>query len=114
MPEMVTNARPSPPIAAPIFAALGDVTRLELVMRMSDLQPRSIVQLTKGLKQTRQSITKHLSVLERAGVVVSQRQGRENRYSLEPEGIQTAQHFLGRASAQWDDAILRLKAFVEE
>lgn len=102
------------PDAVPVFAALGDATRLELVLRMSDLQPHSIARLTQGLTQTRQSISKHLSVLERAGLVVSQREGRENRYSLEPAGLEPAKQFLQRASAQWDDAILRLKAFVEE
>ena len=100
--------------AAPVFAALGDATRLELVVRMSDLEPRSITQLTLGLSQSRQSISKHLTVLERAGVVVSRRQGRENRYSLDPDGMAPARHFLERASAQWDDAVQRLKAFVEE
>jgi hypothetical protein len=46
--------------------------------------------------------------------VASRRQGREKRYSLEPDGLEPARHFLERASAQWDDAIGRLKAFVEE
>jgi len=98
---------------AAVFAALGDRTRLALVVRLSDLEPRSIAQLTDGLGQTRQSISKHLSVLERAGLVVSRRQGRENRYALDPDGIEPARDFLERASAQWDDAIRRLKAFVE-
>ena len=114
MLDLKPTIRPTPPGAAPVFAALGDDTRLELVIRLSDLQPRSITQLTHGFAQTRQSISKHLAVLERAGVVASRRQGRENRYSLEPDGIEPARHFLERASAQWDDAIRRLKAFVEE
>ncbi len=114
MLDVKPTPSPARPGAAPVFAALGDATRLELVIRMSDLQPRSIAQLTRGLAQTRQSVSKHLAVLERAGVVVSRRQGRENRYALEPDGVEPARHFLERASAQWDDAIRRLKAFVED
>jgi DNA-binding transcriptional ArsR family regulator len=54
---------------APIFAALGDERRLTLLARLSDAYPRSISQLADGLTITRQAITKHLHVLEEAGLV---------------------------------------------
>ena len=99
---------------APVFAALGDPTRLELVSRLGDGESRSIVELSEGLELTRQGVTKHLQVLEQAGVVASQRVGRENRFRIEPDPIARARDYLARASAQWDEAIARLKAAVEK
>jgi DNA-binding transcriptional ArsR family regulator len=98
---------------APIFAALGDATRLELVSQLSDGQPRSIVQLTSRFRLTRQAVTKHLDVLERAGIVNRERVGRESRFSYDPKPIEDVRSYLDRISDQWDDALSRLKSFVE-
>ena len=100
--------------SAPVFAALGDTTRLELLSRLSDGKQHSIVQLVEGLHLTRQGVTKHLQVLKQAGVVSCKRIGRESRFSISPGPIAKARDYLTRASAQWDDAIERLKAVVEE
>lgn len=100
--------------SAPVFAALGDVTRLELLSRLSDGKQHSIVQLADGLQLTRQGVTKHLQVLKRAGVVSCKRIGRESRFTIRPKPIAKAKEYLSRASAQWDDAIDRLRASVEE
>ena len=99
---------------ANVFAALGDPTRLKLVARLSDGRSHSIVQLTRGLELTRQGVTKHLDVLKRAGLVSCKRTGRENRFTLRPKPIVKATDYLTRASAQWDEAIERLRAVVEE
>ena len=98
---------------APVFAALGDATRLELVSRLIDGQPRSIAQLADGLRLTRQGVTKHLRMLERAGIVRSRSVGRESRFSFVPEPIEHARSYLDTVSTQWDEALARLKAFVE-
>lgn len=98
---------------APVFAALGDTTRLKLIARLCGGQPQSIVQLTNGLGLTRQGVTKHLRVLERAGVVRSDRIGRESKFSLAPESIRNARSYLDTVSEQWDDALSRLQSFVE-
>jgi DNA-binding transcriptional ArsR family regulator len=103
-----------PPGAAPVFAALGDATRLRLLSRLRDGRPRSIVQLTDGLGLTRQGVSKHLRVLEEAGMVRSERIGRESRFVFEPAGLAAARSHLERASRQWDRALLRLRAFVED
>ena len=100
-------------LAASVFAALGDATRLELVARLNDGQARSIAQLTEGLDLTRQGVTKHLRVLERAGVVGSERSGRESLYRLEPARLADMRAYLDGIARQWDDALARLKAFVE-
>lgn len=100
--------------SAPVFSALGDVTRLELVSRLSDGQQHSITELADGLKLTRQGVTKHLRVLKQAGIVHSKRIGRETRFTIKPDPISKARDLLIRASLQWDKNIGRLKAFVEE
>ncbi len=98
---------------ASVFAALGDETRLTLVAKLCRGQPRSISQLTKGSKLTRQAITKHLRVLERAEIVHSVRTGRESLVELDPEPIEELKKYLDLVSAQWDEALARLKSFVE-
>jgi DNA-binding transcriptional ArsR family regulator len=98
---------------APVFAALGDETRLALVSKLSDGQPHSISQLTKGSRLTRQAVTKHLRVLERTGMVRCDRLGRESRFELNPEPIEDIRQYLELVSKQWDQALSRLKAFVE-
>lgn len=100
--------------AAPLFAALGDRTRLALLMKLSGGGARSIASLSTDTKLTRQAVTKHLHVLESAGLVRSARVGRESRFSYRPEPIAEARDYLDRVAAQWDDALSRLRAFVED
>ena len=97
----------------PVFAALGDRTRLSLLMRLSGGETLSISHLAADTRLTRQAVTKHLHVLENAGLVSSSRAGRESRYTLRAEPIAAARSFLDDISAQWDEALGRLKAFVE-
>jgi DNA-binding transcriptional ArsR family regulator len=99
---------------APVFAALGDETRLRLVAKLSGGQPRSIAQLTEGTKLTRQAITKHLRVLEKAKIVHSARTGRESLFRFDPQPIEEVRKYLDLVSAEWDQALARLKAFVED
>lgn len=99
--------------AAPVFAALGDTTRLALVRRLSMDGPLSITRLSEGSGMTRQAITRHLHSLERAGLVRDTRQGREHVFSLDLKRLEVAREYLDHVSAQWDAAAARLKAFVE-
>src|SRR5438045_1480806 len=99
---------------APIFAALGDRTRLALLSRLSDGQAQSIARLSADSGLTRQGVTKHLRVLEGAGLVAMSRAGRESRYRYRPEPIAQARSYLEGVSAQWDGALERLRAFVED
>jgi DNA-binding transcriptional ArsR family regulator len=112
-PRRRTAERPPPHDAAAVFAALGDETRLFLIARLSDGRPCSIAQLTVGSELTRQAVTKHLRVLETARLVRSVREGRESRFELDPEPIASAREYLDGVSEQWDQALARLKAFVE-
>lgn len=107
------SLRPGAADPAPIFAALGDPTRLALLARLSDGQLRSISVLAADTDLTRQAVTKHLHVLEQAGLVRSRRIGRESRFGFRPEPLAEARAYLDRVSEQWDDALARLRAFVE-
>ena len=98
---------------APIFSALGDDTRLALVAKLCAGQPRSISQLTEGSRLTRQAITKHLRVLERVKIVHSVHTGRESLFQLNPEPIEDLKKYLDPVSEQWDQALSRLKSFLE-
>ena len=99
--------------SALVFAALGDQTRLHLVSRLGDRGPQSITQLSTGFPITRQAITKHLRVMESAGLVRSTQQGREIVWELENKRLAEARRHLETISAQWDATLGRLKAFVE-
>jgi len=98
----------------PIFAALGDRTRLSLLSKLSDGDARSIATLSADTLLTRQAITKHLRVLESAGLVSSLRVGRESRFAGRREAIDAARAYLDKVSRQWDDALARLRTFVED
>jgi DNA-binding transcriptional ArsR family regulator len=100
--------------AAPIFAALGDETRLRIVFRLCDQGPMSITRLASGSRVTRQAITKHLRVMEEAGLVRNTRHGRESVWQLKQRGLEDARHYLDLISKQWDGALSRLRAFVED
>ena len=100
--------------SAPIFAALGDATRLKLVVRLGQAGPQSIARLTRGTPFTRQAITKHLHILADAGFVRGVRLGRESRWELNLHQFQVAHRYLNLISRRWDTALGRLKDLVEE
>ena len=111
-------SRPSELVAkrasyAPVFAALGDPTRLSLIAKLARGAPCSIAALTEETKLTRQAVTKHLRVLERAQLVRSAREGRESRFEFNPEPIEELRRYLDLVARQWDEALGRLKSFVE-
>ncbi len=105
-----TRARES----ALIFAALGDETRLQLVARLSREAHLSTTKLSADFSVTRQAITKHLRVMEQAGLLRNTRQGRESVWQLDQQRLQTAGQYLEQISKQWDEALVRLQNFVEE
>jgi DNA-binding transcriptional ArsR family regulator len=100
--------------AAPLFAALGDETRLRLVSRLCGEGPLSIARLSEGTDITRQGITKHLRALADAGLVKDSQHGRERIWELEPRRLAKARECLEQISAQWDAAIDRLQDFLHK
>ena len=111
MPRNEAAARKT---CASVFAALGDETRLSVLATLSRGEPQSISRLTAGARMSRQAVSKHLRVLQDAGVVRNIRAGRENLFELEPRSIAEVRGYLDEVSRQWDDALARLKAFVEK
>ncbi len=99
--------------SAPLFAALGDETRLRLVRRLCEVGPTSITKLTAGGAVTRQAVTKHLQVLAEVGLVRGGREGRETVWEIQPHRLAEARAYLDLISDQWDEALGRLRAFVE-
>lgn len=107
------------PVAPPgdsarLFAVLGDETRLRLVSRLCDEGPTSITGLTEGFSISRQAITKHLRVMEEAGLVRKRRRGRESVWQVSPRRLSEVHRYLDQISKQWDEALGRLRALVEK
>ncbi len=99
---------------ATVFAALGEPTRLRLVGQLGDGARRSITALARDVPISRQALTKHLRVLEAAGLASVERDGREALYRIDPAGLLAAEAWIGTVSRQWDSAIDRLKRHVED
>jgi DNA-binding transcriptional ArsR family regulator len=99
--------------ALEVFFALGDATRLALVKKLGSEGALSATSLSDGAVVTRQAIVKHLQVLQGAGLVTHERQGREVLYSLETRRLELARSFLEQVSERWDQAIERLRDLVE-
>jgi len=109
-----TTATARLPEAAPVFAALGDGRRLHIVARLCQDGPQSIARLTHGAKVSRQAITKHLQAMEGAGLLRSRRAGRERIWELQSERLAEVRQYLDQISEQWDLALERLRALVEQ
>jgi DNA-binding transcriptional ArsR family regulator len=98
----------------PVFAALGDATRLAIVAELCRSGPQRTVQLGKVARVSRQAITKHLRTLEGAGLVLSGRAGRDRLWRMETNRLADTRTYLDRISAQWDATLERLRRFVED
>jgi predicted transcriptional regulator len=99
--------------SAVVFAALGDETRLRLVSRLCTDGPMSIARLSAGFAISRQAITKHLRVMEDAGLLRSTQEGRESVWQVEQRRLAAARRYLQMISSEWDQTLGRLKSFVE-
>ncbi|MEO6065507.1 MAG: metalloregulator ArsR/SmtB family transcription factor [Lysobacterales bacterium] len=103
----------APRKAAALFAALGDETRLRVLLRLAQRGPGSIAELSSDADVSRQAVSKHLRVLAVAGLVSGHRRGREHVWRCRPAGLDAAQEYLKRVSAQWDEALMRLQHLAE-
>jgi len=99
--------------SAALFAALGDETRLRIVVRLAAGAPLSISRLAEDTTLTRQAITKHLHVLEGAQLIRGARKGREQLWELNPGQVAEARRALDRIAQQWDARLVRLKETLE-
>ena len=97
-----------------VFAALADPVRRQLLLTLAENGTKTATQLTQDFPITRQGITKHLEVLQAAGLVEAQAAGREKRYTLHPEPLHDVSAWITTLGAVWDARLRRLKAIVEE
>ncbi len=98
---------------APVFAALADPVRRDLLMNLAEHSPKTATQLAEDYPITRQGILKHLRVLEEAGLVTVRQKGREKQYTLSPEQLNELERWVRKLTATWDERLLRLKAMLE-
>jgi DNA-binding transcriptional ArsR family regulator len=91
-----------------VFTALADGTRRAVVDRLAE-QPASASELARDAPVSRQAIVKHLSVLEAAGLVAGERDGRRVVYRFTPSPLRDAAAWMGAVGADWDDRLARLR-----
>lgn len=112
MPEHVARP-PDPRQAEAVFDALADATRRQVVRRLAEGGPATATELAGSLPVTRQAVAKHLATLAEAGLVTSDRQGRELLYQLTPEPLAEAVSWMASVGSQWDDRLQALSRYLE-
>jgi DNA-binding transcriptional ArsR family regulator len=100
---------PDRPEVEAVFAALADSTRRTVLDRLAEEGPLSASQLATGFPVSRQAVVKHLAALSDAGLVTSERAGREVRYQVSPGAIDDAVAWLRIVGARWDDRLAALR-----
>ncbi len=96
-----------------LWAAVADPTRRRVLDALLEHGGGSTTTLASGLPVTRQAVAKHLAVLNRVGLVARRRNGREVRYVVRPERLDTAAESMARVAAQWDRRLSRIKRLAE-
>jgi DNA-binding transcriptional ArsR family regulator len=96
-----------------VFEALADPTRRLLVEWLSDTGAATATELARRLPMSRQAVAKHLSVLQRAGLVASRKDGRDVRFRLEADPLTQAMRWMAALAARWDERLAALADLVE-
>jgi DNA-binding transcriptional ArsR family regulator len=96
-----------------VFSALADPTRREVVRSLAERPGLTASHLAGELPMTRQAVAKHLGALAAAGLVTSERRGRETRYRLQPGALRPASAWIDRVGGDWDSRLERLRRHAE-
>src|SRR5436190_4203509 len=96
--------------AGPVFSALSDPTRRTVVEALASRETATATELAAELPVTRQAVSKHLTALGSAGLVESERRGRETHYRLTPEALSEALDWMERVGAQWEGRLAALRS----
>ena len=93
---------------ADVFAALGDPTRRGIYEALGATGPQTATDLAGALPVSRQAVSKHLTILEDAGLVQRQRAGNRVEYQVRPDGLEETARWLDQARARWTTRLARL------
>jgi DNA-binding transcriptional ArsR family regulator len=96
-----------------VLAALADPTRRQVLDRLSDRGQATATTLADGLPISRQAVVKHLAVLDTAGLVAATKVGREVRYAVRPDALDTTARWMAALAAEWDRRLARIKRLAE-
>jgi DNA-binding transcriptional ArsR family regulator len=96
-----------------VFTALADPTRRLLIEKLTDDGAKTATQLADELPITRQGVTKHLKLLEEAGLVNIHQRGRDKYYYLNPEPLSDATTWIGAIAARWDERLAALSDLLD-
>jgi DNA-binding transcriptional ArsR family regulator len=99
--------------AAAVFEALSDPVRRRLLAQIS-AQPATATELAAELPISRQAVAKHLSSLAHAGLLASERRGRDVRYRLTPAPLAEAVSWMAQVGGQWDARLRQLAESVTD
>ena len=101
-----------PPVGR-VFSALADENRRHLVRTLAERETATATELAAELPVTRQAVAKHLAALGDAGLVQSDRRGRETRYRLTPAPLADAMEWMATVGAQWEERLEALRRYLE-
>jgi DNA-binding transcriptional ArsR family regulator len=93
-----------------VFSALADPTRRTLLQQISMMGTATATELAEDLPVSRQAVVKHLTTLNAAGLVTSERVGREVRFTVTPAPMAGAIEWMASVGAEWDERLKRLRA----
>lgn len=100
--------------AEPPFAALGDPIRRQILELLAQGEAKTPTELADLLPITRQGVSKHLNILEQAGLVQVRQVGREKHYSVNPEALDAGVRWMQAIAAQWDKRLQALLQYLSE
>ncbi len=100
--------------AAEVLAALADPTRWRVLSLLAERGSGTATTLAGELPVSRVAVLKHLTVLDRAGLVESRRQGREVRYTVRPERLDATARWMAGLASEWDARLAAIKRLAEE
>ena len=96
-----------------VFAAVADPTRRSILERLRGEGALSLTSLSERLPISRQAVTKHLDVLEKAGLLRKRVEGRERLHELDAEPLREVDDWLEPYSAAWDDRLERMRIHLD-
>jgi DNA-binding transcriptional ArsR family regulator len=96
-----------------VFGALADPTRRQILATLAKGE-RTVSELAEPFRMSLPAISKHLGVLERAGLIHRERQGRVRRCSLEPEPLADALEWIAAYGRFWEERLDSLERLLAE